>query len=103
MPTPLPAADYGDSLLPPATFVSRFPNLHRSIHALRWKLKDRAINGLMDYGAVVEVWPTGRGTGRRDSQPRLYIDVPKFFAWMQAGGARAPSPNLTTKEKAAAR
>ena len=99
MSASFPAAAYGDSLLPPLTFVARFPNLYQSIHALRWRLKDRAINGLMEYGAVVEVWPTDGGTGH--SQPRLYIDVPKFFAWMQAGGARAPSPNLTAKEKAA--
>ncbi len=58
MPSIDPAASLGDQLLPPALFAARFPHLYRSVHALRWVLRDRASNGLSDYGAVIEVWPT---------------------------------------------
>jgi hypothetical protein len=90
MSTPDPVASLGDQILPPATFVARFPHLYRSVHALRWVLRDRALNGLNDYAAVLEVWPAGEGGGKRGPQPRLYVNVPNWFRWMQAGGARAP-------------
>jgi hypothetical protein len=45
---------------------------------LRWWLRHRHKNGLIACGAVVEV------------EGNLYVNVPKFVAWFQAGG-RVPS------------
>ena len=45
---------------------------------VRWWLRDRDENGLIESGAVVEI------------NGHLYINVPRFVAWFQAGG-KAPS------------
>lgn len=44
----------------------------------RWWLRHRHENGLISSGAVVEV------------EGNLYVNVPRFVAWFQAGG-KAPS------------
>jgi len=78
-----PSSEFGDSLLTVQQFVARYPHLYPKPHRVRWLLRDRATNGLLDYGAVLEV----HGSGAR---PSLFIHVPRWFAWMQAGGSRAP-------------
>ena len=89
MPTQSPAEvspDYGHSLQEPKDFQREHPHLYRNGGQLRWVLRDRRQNGLMAYGAVVEVY------GTNSERPRLYIHKPSWFRWMQAGGSRAPKP-----------
>ena len=80
----VPGPEYGDSLLTVAQFVTRYPHLYSKEHSVRWLARDRTRNGLLDYGATVEVWSHG------SQRPQIYIHVPSWFTWMQAGGSRAP-------------
>jgi len=76
------ATDYGDSLTTVAKFCARYPNIYPRDSRIRWLLRDRQSNGLMDCGAVVEVYANG-------DKPNLFIHVPSWFARMRSGGRRA--------------
>lgn len=78
-----PGTEYGDSLMTVVQFSARYPHLYKNPHRVRWLVRDRSTNGLSDYGAVVEVFNTGE-------RPAIFIHVPNWFAWMRAGGSRAP-------------
>jgi hypothetical protein len=82
-PQPTPAADYGDSLMTVAQFCDRYPHLYPKRSRVRWALRDRTSNGLLNLGAVVEVFANG-------PRPTLFIHAPNWFAWMRAGGSHAP-------------
>ncbi|MDB4498326.1 hypothetical protein N9251_03185 [Gammaproteobacteria bacterium] len=77
------AGDYGDSLMTVQSFCDRYPNIYPKQSRIRWLLRDRMTNGLLDRGAVVEVFANG-------NKPALYIHAPNWFRWMQAGGTHAP-------------
>ena len=80
----VPGSEYGLSLSTVAQFAVAYPKLYPTEHSLRWLIWARSRNGLLDYGATVEVWSQG------DQRPQIYIHAPSWFAWMQAGGSRAP-------------
>ncbi|NEX15771.1 MAG: hypothetical protein C1943_03800 [Halochromatium sp.] len=44
---------------------------------LRWAMRHRHTNGLVEFGAVIEKY---MGTGKK--KPRLFINVPRFYAWL---------------------
>ncbi|MEQ1800637.1 MAG: hypothetical protein ABL989_01875 [Gammaproteobacteria bacterium] len=73
--------EYGDSLMTVAQFAARYPHLYKNTHRVRWLVRDRTTNGLTQFGAVVEVFNAG-------DRPAIYIHVPSWFAWMQAGGSQ---------------
>ena len=73
--------EYGDCLMTVKQFCDRYPNIYPKASRVRWLLRDRQQNGLVSSGAVVEVYANG-------DKPALFIHVPSWFAWMQAGGSR---------------
>lgn len=67
----------GDELLRPNRFIQLHPNI-ATAGSLRWQLSNSATNGLDAAGAVI------RKHTRPDSKrPIVYIDVPKYFAWLR--------------------
>ncbi len=87
----VPGSEYGDSLLTVAQFSERYPHLYPKPHRIRWLLRDRTINGLLNSGAVVEVFANGE-------RPALFLHAPNWFAWMRAGGSHAPQHNQGSRE-----
>lgn len=81
----VPGPEFGDQLLTVAQFCDRYPHLYPTLSRVRWLLRDRETNGLLDSGAVVEVF----GHGER---PAIYVYLPAWFAWMQSGGSRLRRP-----------
>lgn len=81
------ATDYGDSLATVAQFCARYPNIYPRDSRIRWLLRDRQSNGLMEHGAVVEVYANG-------DKPSIFIHIPSWFAWMRSGGRRSESAGL---------
>lgn len=72
MHTP-PATDY----VPTRIFHERYPDLHHNMHALRWELRFRTTNGLIDSGAVVERYADPTAT-----RAALLISPTLYFAWL---------------------
>jgi len=68
----------GADLLRPNTFVQRFPDVV-AIGGLRWQLNHSASNGLDAAGAVIR-----KHTRPNSKRPIVYIDVPKYFAWLRS-------------------
>jgi hypothetical protein len=83
----------GDVLMSPTEFCRRYPAIFRSIHALRWVLRDRQLNGLLTAGVVVEIYSVG------SERPRLLIDAAAMFRWLKGGGSRGST--LTSSRQAA--
>jgi len=65
-------------LLRPNKFVECYPNI-ATLGALRWQLNHSAANGLDDIGAVIR-----KLTRPESKRPIVYIDVPKYFAWLRS-------------------
>ena len=87
MPESVPvSAEYGDALMTVDQFAARYPHLYPRASRVRWLLRDRATNGLLEFGAVVEVYACG-------PRAALFIHAPQWFAWMRAGGSHAPQRN----------
>ena len=63
-----------DDLSRPEPFATRYPDAIGSLSRLRYLLRHRHHNGLMEVGAVVE---HGRS---------IYIVKPKFLDWLVRGG-----------------
>lgn len=64
-----------------ATFCRRNPHIFASEQSVRWYLRDRDTNGLLETGAVVEL------RASKDSQrPRVFIDEARFLEWMRGRG-----------------
>ena len=84
-PHSAPATDFGDSLTTVAHFCARYPQIYPRESRVRWLLRDRHTNGLIEQGAVVEVYANG-------DKPSLFIHIPSWFAWMRLGGRRASRP-----------
>ena len=56
----------------------RFPDIYK-IDAIRWQLRNRHKNGLIQCGAVLEVWPSGEA-----KRPQTKIVHEKYRLWLQA-------------------
>jgi hypothetical protein len=59
----------------PAEFRRQLPNLHGSMHALRWELRFRATNGLLTDEVVIE-----RRADPNASRPSLLISPSRYLA-----------------------
>jgi hypothetical protein len=73
-----------ESLLTVPEFARRYPNIVPSEQSVRWLLRNRATNGLLECGAVLEV--------RRDPRqprPRILINPPKLIPWLFRRNPRA--------------
>lgn len=81
-PHSVSATDYGDSLATVGQFVARYNHIYENQSRVRWLLRDRHSNGLIEYGAVVEVYANG-------DKPSIFIHIPSWFAWMRSGGRRS--------------
>lgn len=64
------------SLVSPATFVASYPTLGTE-NTVRWQLRHRHQNGLVEAGAVLEL--RQRPDQRR---PQLLIHVERYAAWL---------------------
>lgn len=84
-PHSAPDTDYGDSLANVGQFCTRYNHIYPNQSRVRWLLRDRHSNGLMEYGAVVEVYANGE-------KPSIFIHIPSWFSWMRSGGRRASRP-----------
>jgi hypothetical protein len=69
-------------LLRVTPFYAAYPYVAPSLEALRWYLRFRADNGLLESGAVVEVRPSPNS-----KQPMLFIDAEKWHRWMRGEAA----------------
>lgn len=49
-----------------------------SLDALRWQIRNRRVNGMLESGAVVEFYP-----GEKHTRPVLFIDVPRYWRWQR--------------------
>ena len=67
---------YGDELKTVPQFCERYPHIYSAPHKLRWLLRQRSKNGLLESGAVIEVYNGG-------SRPLIFIHEPSFFEWMR--------------------
>lgn len=73
-----------DALLPVPEAARRYPNIFPSEQSLRWLLRNRATNGLLDSGAVVEL--------RADPNQRrakILINPAKLLPWVFKRNPRA--------------
>lgn len=61
----------------PKCFHEQYPNLHKTLDALRWELRFRHDNGLVSSGAVVE-----RRADPNASRPSILISPSKYFEWL---------------------
>lgn len=64
------------SLVSPARFIATHPNLGTE-NAVRWQLRNRQRNGLVEAGAVLEL--RQRPDQRR---PQLLIHIERYAAWL---------------------
>jgi hypothetical protein len=62
-------------------FYRRNSNIFPSESSIRWYLRDRKTNGLLDCGAVVEL-----RASPESERPRLFIDENRFLDWMRGRG-----------------
>ena len=73
-----------DSLLTVPEFARRYPNIVPSEQAVRWLLRRRATNGLLDSGAVVEL-----RADANQKRPRILLNPPKLLPWLFRKNPRA--------------
>lgn len=71
-------ADLPEDWTSPKQFHEQYPNLHTSMDALRWELRFRHENGMIENGAVIE-----RRADPRASRPSLLISASRYFAWLR--------------------
>ena len=69
---------YPDDYLSPAAFHRQHPQVHSSMNALRWELRFRRENGLVESGAVVE-----RRADPRATRGALFISPTRYFEWLR--------------------
>jgi hypothetical protein len=74
---PAPANPFAD-LYPLTRFIAEVwqPQGFGTEQSLRWLLRYRTENGLMQSGAVIEKRTPGA------ARPRLFVNAPKFAAWL---------------------
>ncbi len=71
---------YPEDYLKTTEFHRRHPHVHPSMASLRWELRHRHENGLIEAGVVVE-----RRADPRATRPTLLISPSRYFAWLRAG------------------
>lgn len=71
-----------NNLVRPNRFTQLYPEV-ATVGALRWQLNNSASNGLDAAGAVIR-----KHTRPGSKRPIVYIDVPRYFAWLR-GDAKA--------------
>jgi hypothetical protein len=62
-------------------FYLRNAHLFSSETSIRWYLRDRKSNGLLESGAVVEL-----KSDVNSKRPRILIDESRFLEWMRTRG-----------------
>lgn len=62
-------------------FFLRNANIFASEQSIRWYLRDRANNGLLESGAVVEL-----RAHPESKRPKVFVDENKFLEWMRSRG-----------------
>ena len=67
-------------LMPVAKFIETYPDMFPSEDSFRWYLRDRDTNGLIESGAVVEMWNNPEA-----SRPSIRISPSNFFRWIRRG------------------
>ena len=67
--------DYPDDYRSPVLFNTHYPEAHASLDALRWELRHRHANGLIEDGVVLE-----RYSHPDASRPSLLISPSRYFA-----------------------
>lgn len=75
---------YPEDYCSPQTFHRQYPHAHTSMNALRWELRFRHQNGLVDSGAVIERWADPKA-----SRPTLLISPSRYFGWLRAASRGA--------------
>lgn len=78
----MPSDEMPTDLTSVTKFLDAYPNLFESEDSLRWYLRDREINGLLESGAVVEMWNSPEAT-----RPSIRISPSRFFYWIRKGRA----------------
>ena len=78
----MPTEEMPTDLMPVAKFLSTYPNLFESEDSFRWYLRDRENNGLLESGAVIELW-----NGPEATRPSIRISPSGFFCWLRKGRA----------------
>lgn len=73
-----------DSLLSVPEAARRYPNIFPSEQSLRWLLRNRATNGLLECGAVVEI-----RSAPDQRKPRVLVNPPKLLPWVFRRNPRA--------------
>jgi hypothetical protein len=73
-----------ENLLTVPEFARRFPNIASSEQAVRWLLRNRHANGLIDSGAVIELWAKPG-----QSRPTILLDPEQMIPWMLRANPRA--------------
>ena len=69
---------YPDDYLSPADFHRKHPQLHSTMNALRWELRFRRENGMVEFGAVVE-----RRADPSSRRGALFISPARYFEWLR--------------------
>ncbi len=59
-------------------FHEQFPNLYPSEDAIRWELRFRADNGLLESEAVLECRADPKAT-----RPKILISPSRYFSWLR--------------------
>lgn len=72
------------ALMTVSEFARTYPNVVSSEQAVRWLLRSRNTNGLLECGAVVEIWATPG-----QARPRVLINPPKLIPWLFRRNPRA--------------
>ncbi len=73
-----------ENLLTVPEFARRYPNIAPSEQSVRWLLRNRHTNGLIESGAAIEV------RVRADqSRPRILLDPARMIPWMVRANPRA--------------
>lgn len=73
-----------ENLLTVAEFARRYPNIAASEQSVRWMLRQRHANGLIDSGAAIEM-----RTAAKQSRPRILLDPERMIPWMVRANPRA--------------
>ncbi len=67
---------------PVSKFHKEFPDLHPSEHALRWEIRHRHQNGMLDQEVVLERWNPD------STRPKILISPTRYFAWLRRQSRR---------------
>lgn len=72
------------NLLTVSEFARRYPNIAASEQSVRWMLRQRHANGLIESGAAIEM-----RTAPGQTRPRILLDPERMIPWMIRCNPRA--------------